>query len=64
MENQRVYYFCPVFSFTVPSTRVEADHFLPLTIGVRGHTQTVHVNAHSLLHTYRFSHSHGWQQRS
>lgn len=40
MENQRVYYFCPVFSFTVPSTRVEADPFLPLTIGVKGHTQT------------------------
>lgn len=30
-----VYYFYPVFSFTVPSPCVEKDQFPPLTIGVR-----------------------------
>lgn len=58
-ESGGVYYFCPVFSFTVPSPSVERDHFPPLTMGVREAThKLVHVNAHGLLHTSALTHTH------
>ena len=54
-----VYYFCPVFSFTVPSPSVEKDPFPPLTMGVREAThKLVHVNVHSLRHTSALTHTH------
>lgn len=62
-ENLGVYYFCPVFSFTVPSPSVERDPFPPTHHRCqRGHTQTVRVNVHGRLRTPTLT--HGCWQRS
>lgn len=51
-----VYYFCPVFSFTVPSPSVERDPFPPLTMGVREATHKLYMWIRTVYSTHPHSH--------
>lgn len=59
-ENWGVYYFCPVFSFTVPSPSVERGPFLPLTIGVSGATHKLCEWMCTVLSTHSSKHTLIW----